>query len=74
MKFKDRFVGVEGVYSMDGDVAPLDKIVPICKRNNSILIVDDEKNIVDIDGCILPFIKILDFLIRHFYTAHHIRL
>lgn len=41
MNFKDRFVGVEGVYSMDGDVAPLDKIVPICKRNNAILIVDD---------------------------------
>jgi glycine C-acetyltransferase len=41
MNFKDRFVGVEGVYSMDGDVAPLDKIIPICKKNNSILIVDD---------------------------------
>ena len=41
MKFKDRFVGVEGVYSMDGDIAPLDKIVSICKRNNAILIVDD---------------------------------
>jgi len=41
MKFKDRFVGVEGIYSMDGDIAPLDKIVPICKRNNSILIIDD---------------------------------
>jgi glycine C-acetyltransferase len=41
MKFKYRFVGVEGVYSMDGDVAPLDLIVPICKKNNAILIVDD---------------------------------
>ena len=41
MNFKDRFVGVEGVYSVDGDIAPLDKIVPICKRNNAILIVDD---------------------------------
>jgi glycine C-acetyltransferase len=41
MNFKDRFVGVEGVYSMDGDISPLDKIVPICKRNNAILIVDD---------------------------------
>jgi glycine C-acetyltransferase len=41
MKFKDRFVGVEGVYSMDGDIAPLDKIIPICRRNNSILIIDD---------------------------------
>ena len=41
MNFKDRFVGVEGVYSMDGDIAPLDKIIPVCKRNNAILIVDD---------------------------------
>ena len=41
LKFKDRFVGVEGVYSMDGDVAPLNLIVPICKKNNAILIVDD---------------------------------
>jgi len=37
----DTFVGVEGVYSMDGDLAPLDKIVPLCKRNGAILLVDD---------------------------------
>ncbi len=41
MNFKDRYVGVEGVYSMDGDVAPLDLIVPVCRKNNAILIVDD---------------------------------
>ena len=41
MKYKDRYVGVEGVYSMDGDVAELDLIVPICRKNNAILIVDD---------------------------------
>ena len=35
------FVGVEGVYSMDGDIAPLNRIVPICKLNNAILILDD---------------------------------
>lgn len=35
------FVNVEGVYSMDGDLAPLDQIVPLCKKNNAILIVDD---------------------------------
>ena len=35
------FVGVEGVYSMDGDIAPLDKIGPMCKSNNAILILDD---------------------------------
>ena len=52
MNFKDRFVGVEGVYSMDGDVAPLDKIVPICKRNNAILIVDDAHGtgVMGVDG------------------------
>ena len=39
--YRDVFVGVEGVYSMDGDTAPLDKIVPLCNSMNSILIVDD---------------------------------
>ena len=38
---KDIYVGVEGVYSMDGDLAPLDSIVEICKRYNAYLIVDD---------------------------------
>jgi glycine C-acetyltransferase len=38
---KDIFVGVEGVYSMDGDLAPLDKIVGLCKKYNACLIVDD---------------------------------
>jgi len=37
----DRFVGVEGVYSMNGDVSPLDEIVPLCKKYNAILILDD---------------------------------
>ncbi|MFQ5798711.1 MAG: aminotransferase class I/II-fold pyridoxal phosphate-dependent enzyme [Bacteroidota bacterium] len=37
----DTFVGVEGVYSMDGDLTPLDKIVPLCKKHGAILIVDD---------------------------------
>jgi glycine C-acetyltransferase len=38
---QDIFVGVEGVYSMDGDLAPLDVLVPLCKSQNAILIVDD---------------------------------
>jgi glycine C-acetyltransferase len=38
---RDVFVSVEGVYSMDGDIARLDKIVPICKRHHTILILDD---------------------------------
>ena len=37
----DVFVGVEGVYSMDGDLAPLDEIVSVCKKRNAILILDD---------------------------------
>lgn len=38
---QDIFVGVEGVYSMDGDLAPLDVLVPLCKSHSAILIVDD---------------------------------
>jgi glycine C-acetyltransferase len=37
----DIFVGVEGVYSMDGDIAPLDRILPLCRRYGAYLIVDD---------------------------------
>ena len=37
----DLFVGVEGVYSMDGDLAPLDRLVPLCRRAGALLIVDD---------------------------------
>lgn len=35
------YVGVEGVYSMDGDIAPLDEISAICKQYCAILLVDD---------------------------------
>ena len=38
---REIYVGVGGVYSMDGDLAPLDKIVPLCKSKGVILIVDD---------------------------------
>jgi glycine C-acetyltransferase len=37
----DVFVGVEGVYSMDGDLAPLDMLVPLCASHGAILVVDD---------------------------------
>lgn len=37
----DTFVGVEGIYSMDGDLAPLDRIAPLCREKDAILIVDD---------------------------------
>ena len=39
--FEDKFIGVEGVYSMDGDTAPLDKIVTLAKAVNAYLILDD---------------------------------
>lgn len=38
---KDTFVGVEGVYSMDGDMCPLNEIVEMKKKNPFILILDD---------------------------------
>jgi len=37
----DTFVGVEGVYSMDGDLAPLDRFVPLCRLYGAILMLDD---------------------------------
>ena len=37
----DAFVGVEGVYSMDGDLAPLDQVAPLCKQHGAILMLDD---------------------------------
>ncbi len=40
-KTGDTFVGLEGVYSMDGDLAPLDQIAPLCKQYGATLIIDD---------------------------------
>jgi glycine C-acetyltransferase len=40
-RFAGVFVMVEGVYSMDGDLAPLDQIVPLCRRFKAFLVVDD---------------------------------
>ncbi len=37
----ETFVGVEGVYSMDGDAAPLDRIAPLCRKHGALLMVDD---------------------------------
>jgi glycine C-acetyltransferase len=37
----DIFVGVEGVYSMDGDLAPLDLLVPLCATYGALLVLDD---------------------------------
>ena len=37
----DVFVGVEGLYSMDGDLAPLDRIVSVCRKFGAVLMMDD---------------------------------
>ena len=37
----ETFVGVEGVYSMDGDLAPLDEIAALCRDRDALLLVDD---------------------------------
>ena len=39
--FRQIFVSVEGVYSMDGDLAPLPEISALCARYGAILMVDD---------------------------------
>lgn len=36
-----KLVIVEGVYSMDGDIAPLDEVVTICKRHGARVMVDE---------------------------------
>ena len=36
-----KYVAVESVYSMDGDLAPLRDIADICQKNNAALIVDE---------------------------------
>jgi glycine C-acetyltransferase len=37
----NKYIGVEGVYSMDGDTARLDEIVKVAKKYNAYTIVDD---------------------------------
>jgi 8-amino-7-oxononanoate synthase len=36
-----KYVAVESIYSMDGDIAPLSEIAKICRENNAALIVDE---------------------------------
>ncbi|HRI70604.1 MAG TPA: aminotransferase class I/II-fold pyridoxal phosphate-dependent enzyme, partial [Polyangium sp.] len=36
-----KLVIVEGVYSMDGDIAPLDEVVALCKRHRARVMVDE---------------------------------
>ncbi|MEL6614184.1 MAG: aminotransferase class I/II-fold pyridoxal phosphate-dependent enzyme [Bacteroidota bacterium] len=39
--YRDVFVSVEGVYSMTGDVARLDRVAEACGRHDAVLILDD---------------------------------
>ncbi len=38
---KYRLVATDGVFSMNGDIAPLDAIVEVCERHDALLMVDD---------------------------------
>lgn len=38
---RDIYVVVEGVYSMDGDLAPLDRIVDVCRGSGAFIALDD---------------------------------
>lgn len=40
-KFTRAMVITDGVFSMDGDIAPLDKIYDVCQDHNVLLMVDD---------------------------------
>ena len=36
-----KLVCIEGIYSMDGDVAPVDQILEVCRRHDALLLVDE---------------------------------
>lgn len=42
---RGKLVVVDGVYSMEGDIAPLHKIVPLCKKYGARIMVDDAHGI-----------------------------
>jgi len=38
---RTRLIATDGVFSMDGDIAPLDKIVPLAREHDAAIMVDD---------------------------------
>ncbi|KKB74114.1 8-amino-7-oxononanoate synthase [Bacillus sp. TH008] len=40
-RYNRRFIVTDGVFSMDGTIAPLDRIIPLAKRYQAFVIVDD---------------------------------
>lgn len=40
-EYRLRIIATDGVFSMEGDLAPLDKLVEVAKKHNAILFVDD---------------------------------
>jgi len=45
-----KLVVVDGVFSMGGDIAPLPDIIPLCKKHNARLMVDDAHSIGVLGG------------------------
>jgi 8-amino-7-oxononanoate synthase len=46
-----RLVVIDGVYSMGGDIAPLPDIIPLCKKYNARLMVDDAHSVGVLGNC-----------------------
>jgi len=45
-----KLVVVDGVFSMGGDIAPLAEIIPLCKKHNARLMVDDAHSVGVLGG------------------------
>lgn len=45
-----RMVAVDGLYSMEGDIAPLPQIIPLCKKYGARLMVDDAHSLGVLGG------------------------
>lgn len=44
-KYATVFAAMEGVYSMDGDAAPLHEMVPVCRAHDAFILLDDAHGI-----------------------------